>query len=170
MQTRLRWFLLAITPLALLSVGLAQEKQPSFSLTISAPQTVKAGASVPSNITVKNISSSPIIFDFARAVAFDFLFNVQNSEGKEPAETHQYQLIQGKDPHTFVHATSYIQKRLAPGETLKINMDITELFDFKPGTYTIQLSRPWDSPPNLWEPKPAGPFVTSNIVSLTVTP
>ena len=115
MQTRLRWFVLAITPLALLSVGLAQEKQPSFSLTISAPQTVKAGVSVQLNITVMNISSSPINFELSRAMAFDFLYKVQDSEGKEPSETHDYQAIQGKDPHTTIWARRYIHKWLAAG-------------------------------------------------------
>ena len=63
MQTQLRWCLLAITCLALLSAGRAQEGQPPFSITISTPQTVKAGAPVSLFITVKNISSSQISID-----------------------------------------------------------------------------------------------------------
>jgi hypothetical protein len=113
MQTRLRWCLLAIAPLALLSSGLTQEKEPQFSITISAPQTVKAGATVPLVIAVKNISTAQIGFltDVSSALVFDFLFHVQDSDGKEPLETPYYQEAQGKDPHTTVSSRLHKGKK-----------------------------------------------------------
>ncbi|MGA9511658.1 MAG: hypothetical protein WBV55_23750 [Candidatus Sulfotelmatobacter sp.] len=172
MQTRLRGCLLTVTSLALLSPGQAQEKQPSFSLTISAPQTVKAGAAVPLGITAKNLSSTPIRFaiDISNNLAFDFLFSVKDSEGEDALETPYFQAVEGKDPHTTYHSRMHKDPSLSPGETLKLNMDLTQLFDFKPGKYTIQLSRPQSHLPTPMEPTLYGPFVTSNIVSLTVTP
>jgi len=169
---RLRWCLLAITPLALLSSGRAQEQQPSFSITISAPQAVKAGAPVPLYITVKNISGSRISIDMAMggAVDFDFVFNAQDSEGKKAPETSFYKEVQGKDPHIVRFARLHIPNLLAPGETLTFNTDLTRLFDFKPGKYTIQLNRPQSSVFVPSQPTPPGPVVTSNIIDLTVTP
>jgi hypothetical protein len=156
----------------LLSSGLTQEKEPQFSITISAPQTVKAGATVPLVIAVKNISTAQIGFltDVSSALVFDFLFHVQDSDGKEPLETPYYQEAQGKDPHTTVSSRLHKGNSLSPGETLKLNMDLTQLFDFRPGKYTIQLSRPQTHPPNPLYPTLHPPFVTSNIVNLTATP
>jgi hypothetical protein len=171
MQTRLGWCLLAVTPLALLSFGWAQEKEPPFSITISAPQTVKAGATVSLSITVKNISSSQIRFatDISEAMALNFLFKVQDSEGKDALETPYYQAVVGKDPHRFVFSRMHSYPALSPGETLKLKTDLTQFFDFKPGEYTIQLSRPESHPPTPREPTLYGPFVTSNTINLTVT-
>jgi hypothetical protein len=170
MQTQLKWHFLTIMLLFLLSFGQAQEKQPSFSITISAPQTTKTGQPVRLDVTVTNISSNRITLEFARAMAFDFLFSVQDSQGRAALETRKYQAIQGKDPHTTIWARLYANKSLLPGETLQFNTDLTELFDLKPDEYTVQLSRPLDSAPNPRAPKPSGPLVTSNRVSLAVTP
>jgi hypothetical protein len=155
-----------------LSSGRAQEQQPSFSITISAPQTVKAGASVPFVITVKNISTTQIGFltDVSSALVFDFLFNVQGPEGKQAPETPYYHAVLGKDRHRVVFSRMHKGNSLSPGETLKLNMDLTQLFDFKPDKYTIQLSRPQSHPPSPQEATLYGPFVTSNTINLTVTP
>jgi hypothetical protein len=169
MRCRLKLCLTSITTLILFSIGQAQDNRPSFSLSISAPQTVKARAPVPLDITVKNISGSRIHIDISGGMAFDFLFSARDSEGKKAPETLYYQAIQGKDPHTTIIPRIHIPHWLSPGETLKLNMDLTLLFDFKPGKYAIELSRPADSRPLPWA-KPSGPFVASNAIDLTVTP
>ena len=86
------------------------------------------------------------------AVDFDFVFSAQDSEGKKAPETPFYQEVQGKDPHIVRFARLYIPNLLAPGETLTFNTDVASLFDFKPGKYTIQLSRPQNHPPTPAEP------------------
>ena len=101
---------------------------------------------------------------------FDFVFNAQDSEGKKAPETTFYQQVQGKDPHTTIVPRLYIPSLLLPSETQTFNMDLTNLFGFKPGKYTIQLSRPQNHRPTPMEPTLYGPFVTSNTISLTVTP
>jgi hypothetical protein len=172
MQTQLKWHFLTIMLLFLLSFGQAQEKQPPFSIIIRAPQTVKAGTTVPLAIAVQNISSTQIRFatDVSKNMAFDFLFKVRNSEGKEALETPYYRAVDGKDPHSIYFSRMHKSDLLLPGEILKLNMDLTQLIDFKPGTYTIQLSRPEGHPPTPREPNLYGPFVTSNIINLAVTP
>jgi hypothetical protein len=177
MQTRLRWCLLAVTPLALLSSGRTQEKQPPFSITISASQAVKAGSAVWLGIAVKNISGSRIDMEMASGVNFNFLFSVRHLEGNKAPETPLYDAIQGKEPHTSPHISvsprwSRLPTWLSPGETLYFNTDVDRLFELKPGKYTIQLSRPQGpgAAVEVQRPNQSGPVITSNTINLTVTP
>ena len=173
---RLRWCLLAITPLVLLSIGRAQEKHPPFSVDINSFQHFKVGSTVPLVIHVKNISSSPIDLGLTKAFAFDFLFSVRDSEGEEPAQTPYYQAVQGKEEHKNPHLTviprwSSLPTSLSPGETLTLYADLARLFDFKPGKYTVQLSRP-DRHGSVWLqlPNDHGLVIASNTIWITMTP
>ena len=180
MSTRLQWLLVSLSIVALVSAGRAQEEQLPFSITISAPLTVKTGSKLA--ITVKNISGSPIDLGMTRSVEFDFLYSVRDSEGKKAPETPLHEAIEGKEPHTSPHLVvwprwPYLPTPLSPGQTLKFDEDLAKLFDLKPGTYTVQLSRPTGPgsahrlpQPDQPRPEKTEPMVTSNTIKLTVTP
>ena len=177
MQSRLRWCLLAVTPLALLLLAQAQEKQPPFSIAISASQAVKAGSTVWLGIAVKNISGSRIDMEMASGVNFNFLFSVRDLEGKKAPETPLYEAIQGEEPHTSPHISvfprwSHLPTWLSPDETLYFNTDVGRLFELKPGKYTIQLGRPQGpgAAVGVQRPNQSEPVITSNTINLTVTP
>lgn len=62
---------------------------------------------------------------------------------------------------------------LAPGEAIKGSSDLNELFELRPGAYTVQVSwfekRPTYNAQAPRSPN-AAPVVKSNPVSVTVTP
>jgi hypothetical protein len=173
MHTRRQWSVpaLILSLAALLSPGRAQEKQASLSITLSAPRSIKAGAGVPLNIVVRNVSSGRI--DFLRTtVAFDFSFDVKDSQGKEPSETQLYREIRGKVPHVSRFPMSRGDTWLEPGHTSEFSLDLTQLFELTEGKYTIQVSRLEGLHQYMSDqlPEPSGLVVRSNTIGLTVTP
>ena len=182
MRTRLQWLLLSLSIVAFVSAGRAQEEQLPFSITISAPLTVNTGSKLPLAITVKNIFARPIDLGMTRSVEFDFLYSVRDSEGNQAPETPLHEAIEGKEPKTSPHLvvwprSPYLPTPLSPGQTLKFDEDLATLFDLKPGTYTVQLSRPTGPgsahrlpQPDQPRPEKTEPMVTSNTIKLTVTP
>jgi hypothetical protein len=173
----------AMTGIAVTCMGFGQNSNASFSITISAPQSVKTGSAAKVDITVKNISKQPIVFgifnDAARA-ELNFGLDVLGPDGKRPSET---PYMKNKTIHG-----SFGVIHLKPGETLQVSEDFSKLFDLTPGTYTIRLSRGEnDNIPSQGRPgdsdlrKPAGTqpqqsipapgaIVQSNEIRLTVVP
>jgi hypothetical protein len=151
--------------------ALAESTKPYFSVTISAPQRVKAGGAAIVSIAVTNTSKSTTAFSSGFREdqgEFECDFNVLASDGKQAPETRYMKAIKGKDQGPgpqLVTNTKSLSTRLAPGEALKFSADLNKLFDLAPGKYTVQLSH-FES---AWAEHP-GAVVKSNTIILTIVP
>lgn len=171
-SSSLKVLLLNITVVLLLSLTVSAEgAKPYFSVTISAPQSIKAGAEAIVNIAVTNTSNSATVFSDGHSEdqgEFECDFNVLTSEGKSAPETRYMKAVKGEDQGPgpqLVISTKSLSTRLAPGQALKFTADINKLFDLAPGKYTVQLSR--------FESAGAehpGVTVKSNTITVTVVP
>jgi len=192
--------LLASTAILAASASVqAQEGKPEFSIAISAPESVKAGApQIILNATVTNITDHPIALDSAGCLEQDFTVDVRNAQGKSPVKTPYMKAITGEDqgpgPQVVIATGSLFVRDLKPGEIWKMSTDLNYLYDhLPPGEYTVTLSRPdyqvslyrlvWstmkDNPehkqPDPSQPNPRpGPLpkavAKSNTITLTVLP
>ncbi|MFZ0136270.1 MAG: hypothetical protein WAK89_04375 [Candidatus Sulfotelmatobacter sp.] len=159
------------TGLAVSCMGFAQDLKPSFTISISAPSTLKAGSSAILYITLTNISNRSITLSTGNDTEgeMNFDIDVRDSEGKRAVSRPEAWPLSGHLGHV----------NLKPGEKLKSSADIGKLFDIKPGTYRIQLSRsegadrllPHDpASVDLQQPAPIGPVIKSNTLPVTVVP
>jgi hypothetical protein len=175
--------------LAMVVTTFGQNPKPSFSITISAPQSVKTGSTVDLDIVVKNVADHPIVLgsDGLTHNETNFTYDVRDPAGNAPSDT---PYMKGPGPQ-FGKLT---YSKLAPGETLKLGIDLCKMFEFAPGKYTVQLSRfenafavygsmkrgDADSgakhdteqhPPVIYEPSPNSNLeVKSNTITVTVGP
>lgn len=164
--------LTTIAVFSLMSVpAFGKGAKPYFSVTISAPGSVKAGSAAIVNIAVTNTSSSTIAFSSGYREdqgEFGCDFSVVTSEGKPAPETRYMKAVKGKNQgpgSQLVISTKSLSTRLAPGEAMKFRADLNKLFDLQPGKYTVQLShfeRAWADHPEAVE--------KSNTITLTVVP
>jgi hypothetical protein len=184
-------------PLASLGVGIlamaiasfASNAKPAFTITISAPASVKLGSAIEMSIIVKNVADHPIVLgsDGLTHNETNFTYDVRDAAGTIPSAT---PYMKGPGPSFFKMTYS----KLAPGEMLKLSIDLCKMFEFTPGKYTVQLSRfendfalggkpkgadagvgpPHNfvqKPPVLFEPSPHSNLkVTSNKITVTVVP
>ncbi|HLM83011.1 MAG TPA: hypothetical protein VK302_20610 [Terriglobales bacterium] len=168
-------------------MSFGQDSNEPFSITISAPQSVKIGSVAKMSIIVRNVSKRSILFGIcsdATRVRLNFDFDVHGPDGRPASETPYM-----KDKRIEGH---YGTVDLKPGGTFRVSEDIEKLFDLTPGAYTIQLSRGENDcvlhPPGrladlelrkpvvtgLPQLEPSLPtpraIVKSNVVTLTVVP
>jgi len=126
----------------------AQKGKPEFSISISAPESLKVGSRMMIGITVSNTSGRAITFDGDDLYRGERNFNVEmlDSAGAFPPETRYLKAIKGEDqgpgPTRLVVNGKYFQRDLKPGESLKGELNLTELYDLKAGSYTVTLWRP----------------------------
>ena len=128
-------------------VSVAQTAKPEFSIAVSAPVSVKSGSPILLEITVSNVSNHLIAFDtdIARYAERSFDIRVTDSNGKPVQATPYMQAVRGeseepKGPTILVEPTT-VWWELQPGEILKQTADLRKSFEFKPGKYTVQVSR-----------------------------
>jgi hypothetical protein len=173
--------LLFAVVLAMACMGFGQNSKPEFSISISAPHTVRTGSSAILDVTLTNISSRTITLstgDNAHG-ELNFDIEVRDSEGKPAARTGAWPL----SGHL-----GYVD--LKPGKKLKASADIGELFDLKPGSYSVQVRRseeadsivfPQQRGSDLRQPEamqpaqpkplaPSVPAIKSKTITLTVIP
>jgi hypothetical protein len=178
---------LAVGILTLAIASFASSAKPAFSITINAPDSVKLGSAIEMSIIVKNVADHPIVLgsDGLTHNETNFTYDVRDAAGTIPSAT---PYMKGPGP-SFGKVT---YSKLAPGETLKLSIDLCKMFQFTPGKYTVQLSRfendfvlggdgaaaavgpPHNfvqKPPVLFEPSPHSNLkVTSNKITVTVVP
>jgi len=158
--------------LALTTAALGQNAKPSFSITISGPSEVKAGAASYVDIVVENISSHQIMFGWdgrgERHAQSCFAIDIHDLAGKVPAYIPDYR--------KQAHYMNVMYTHLEPGEKLTFRLDLHEVFELTPGKYTVQLSRHENAfatygPDWKNEPSPNSNLkVDSNTITMTVTP
>ena len=130
-----------------------QGKAP-FSLSITAPETVKAGAAISVRVVLTNTSDKRIGVSRIRGQDREMaLFDVTvTDENGKPITSERYQILRKylclADPQTVANGvhpcpgSSSTIALLEPGETWSDELGITKLFDLsQPGRYTIQVSR-----------------------------
>jgi hypothetical protein len=183
--------LLMATLVALVCMSIAQDDKPEFSIAISAPPSVKTGSFVAVNITLTNISDHDIKLDDDAHGERNFDLDVRDSQGTPPPETLYLKASrgesQGAGPSALVLTQKYIIRDLKPGKTTKEEAWLSQVFDLKPGMYTVTFRRadyhftPHDVMRTLTEqegqpyrgtPPPLKPkaIVKSNTITITVTP
>jgi len=149
----------------------SQKATPSISIGITVSQSVvAAGTSVELHILVTNVSKGLIHMSRNNgkdsATLSFYTADLRDTKGSVPPETTFNRKLRGE-----VHSTpenggiitgSPIIFPLQPGETLKDDMILNDLFDLKvPGKYTVQIQHE--------DPVTHNP-VKSNIITLTITP
>ena len=121
--------------LALTTAASGQNAKPSFSITISGPTEVKAGAESYVDIVVENVSNHGITFGWdgggKRHAQSNFDIDIRDFAGKVPAHAPDY-----RKPRFL----NIMYTDLKPGEKLKFRLDLHEVFELTPGKYTVQLS------------------------------
>jgi hypothetical protein len=152
-----------------------QASKPSFSITISAPETVvKAGGSVKVSLAIRNESRERILLLRSPALGDAEIYtdlDVRDEKGRPVAEGRYYGVLKGRlDPHKstapgfippIAVGGSHVRQWVAPGETWKDEITVTNLVDMtRPGRYTISLSHidPADNE-----------IVKSNTITVTIT-
>jgi hypothetical protein len=160
----------------------AQDLKPSFTISISAPNTVKAGSLARMDISLVNISNRTITLSTGNNTEgeLNFDIDVRDSEGKRAAPKPDAWPLSGH--------LGYVN--LKPGEKLKASADVGKLFDLKPGSYSVQVIRaegadrlvfPQQRQSDLRGPEalqpaqpqpvaPIGPAIKSNTITVTVVP
>jgi hypothetical protein len=142
--------LLKLLPFILLiTVGmtLAQTAQRSFSFGISVTSdTVKVGSPIIVKIQETNISDHDISWmslpgadDHGEVIGFRPV--VTNAQGKEPPLTKWGRKAFGRthpeEPNLVLNAVGLIT--VHPGEVMKTDIKLNELYDLSPGKYTVQV-------------------------------
>jgi hypothetical protein len=133
--------------LSLAHISLARDGKAEFSIVISAPQSVKAGANVVVDIAATNVSDHAIVFGSWNDPHYgerDFGVDVFNSQGELAPRTQYGKAVREEDQgpgSTIVFTGNSTTRYLALGETRKESSRISELFDLKPGVYRVKVWR-----------------------------
>lgn len=180
----------------------AQDAAPSFSITISMPSEIKAGSQPELKIRLTNTCDHVIPFDRSVAGLGERNFDIVllDTKGNPAPSTACMKAIRGEDqgPGPKVVLTdNYFNMDLKPGESVTETTYLGRVFELKPGTYRVQVSRrdfgpravvtfkphsPEESdlnkplPKGLSKPNPTIPvpkpraIAKSNVISFTVVP
>lgn len=137
--------------------------QPSFSITITAPQsTVKASSEVELEVVLKNISQRNInVSEMLGGADLNYDIQVRDSQGKLAQETAFGLKLHGKDPTYQGQHGSIVARTLAPGSTHESKAYLNKMYSLPPGAYAVQVSR---------RDPATNQVVNSNTITLTVIP
>jgi hypothetical protein len=139
-----RFLLFVVVGLTGISVG--QSIAPALAITITGPTIVKVGSRAKIDIVVTNQSNRTILYgsDSPGHGERNFIFDVRDSFGKPATKTQYFKAVTGEDqgpgPQIMILG-KLVEFSLKPGGTVKDTANLSELFDLKPGKYTVQLSR-----------------------------
>ncbi|MBT9332948.1 hypothetical protein [Paracidobacterium acidisoli] len=160
----------------LCGLGLAQSPAPatpSFTLTIStAKNTFTTGTDIDVDITQKNISDHGI-YHVAIAMGAGNIYArrsistiVHDSKGSPVTETPLGHKVHGTEPHIHPNGGSVFSARtvIPPGKSYHYVIHLSQEYDLThPGKYTIQAKER-----DAWTPQ--YPWVTSNVLTITIKP
>jgi hypothetical protein len=143
---RIRLQLVLLALLALSPAASPKDMKPRLAIKISAPQSVQLGSAVPLDVTITNTSTQmvTIFTDRFSVLERSLDFDVRDSEGAPVPETKYSKALKGTDqglgPQVVVSG-HIVQTTLKPGEDIRGRAELSKLFDWKPGTYTIRATR-----------------------------
>ena len=154
----------------------AESTKPIFALTISTPaNTVKRGAEIAIEVSLKNTSSSSISINAFQIAVDSYMVEVLDSAGNSaPLTEYGRVVLKGEryQPRGGVYKIHMPGGgnarvfRLEPGGTARETLSVSDLFDMsRPGTYTIQVQRGEGYTVKLSK----GPIIKSNTITVTVT-
>lgn len=168
-----------VVAFSLVFTSLMHGQQATFSITISAPDSVAMSSKLKIDIACKNVSDHQIPSSKAGfGGPWDYTVDVRLGVSEPVPLTEYSKILQGIDTgeskrtlspeerrrefRRHVTSGSTIIQFLAPGETQKDEIPVSKLYDLsKPGRYTIQIQRT-DPETKL--------VVKSNSITVTVTP
>jgi hypothetical protein len=146
-------------------MSLPQGSTPSFTLTISAPESVIANSAINIEMKITNTSEAALTLNTSYygnlPVGYNYIVRSQKGDliSSSPCFLQGAKGVDLKLPCGAVGSarTGYLR----PGETWATMARLTEKYSFdRPGRYTIQVSRQ----------EPGMPIVYSNILTLVVLP
>jgi len=119
---------------------LCAQPNPPLSVVVSPPsQTVKKGASVLLQLTLRNQSKGTLTF-YDRDSACDYPMKIRDADGNEPAETAIKRGSHCGNTPELVSRNILIV--LEPGQSFSDQVNVNDYYDLRhTGTYTIQLLR-----------------------------
>ncbi len=132
--------------IGLTSFGVGRQSLPSFSIAISGPQVIKVGSPAKIVILVTNQSRRTILYsmDAPGRGERNFIVDVHDSFGNPVTKTQYFKAVsredQGSGPQIVVLG-KVLEFSFKPGANVKDSASLSELFDFRPGNYTVRLSR-----------------------------
>jgi hypothetical protein len=153
--------------LSLIAAHAQQSKsvQPSLSLTITAPETVvRAGSPLSMKITATNTSGHDVSYIVSTLGGLYDIY-VHDAAGALAPETPEGAQKHFFSPHHRPSGGSVFSARahLEAGAKQEIKVEVTKEYDrTKPGKYTVYVERP--------DPENKGKQITSNTITITVTP
>jgi len=146
----------------------AQTAPPGYKLhlwTRDASAIVNQGQPLVIMVSLKNVSSQLINVEEDKSLSGDanYKLSVLDINGKEPPLTAYHRLLRGKpdpkDPMMILNSDSILVP-LGPRGTLTNPIDLSKLYSLKPGQYTVQARREYDS---------QGDSVASDSLTVTIT-
>jgi hypothetical protein len=162
------------------SITPAQNAKSAVANVINAPESAKVGSALKLEITMTNVSNRAVKGHFESILhgELNYDIEVRDTEGRLAPETCYMKAIRGSDRGTcpdFIIRThkGAGEDSLEPNKELKGSANLNELFAFRPGVYTVQVS--WfekRTPYGNWQKSRVpsdSPTIKSNIVSVNVT-
>jgi len=162
---RIALFTALLTPILVAQAAKSpRDLEPSFSITISAPErTVKANSEVELDVILKNTSHRDIsVSEILGGADLNFNIEVRDGQGKLAPETSFGKKLHGKDPNFQGQHGSILAHTLAFGASHETKTFLNKIYVLsEAGTYTVQASR---------RDPDANVVIKSNSVTLTVIP
>jgi hypothetical protein len=167
-QLQFRELVLALL-IVFISCGVVfgQLAQPRYTLTVIAVKPmVKVGSELRLQIIQKNTTDKdqPFWVENAARLHGEYLhlIEVRQSDGKQPLRSKYFREVKD-EAGNFVPGTASNGALIAkkPGEAIVSSIDLNELYELKPGKYTVRVFQKDDI---------GKVTVTSNIIAVTVTP
>lgn len=146
-RMQVRMLALVLIAVAYQQVIWAQTPVARYSITISLPNaTIKAGSEARVQVVQKNTTNQDQPFWDEKVAGLNgeylYLIDVLQSDGTKPQSTKYFREVRD-DAGNFLPGTAgngwLITKR--PGETITSSFDLNELYELKPGKYTVQVSQ-----------------------------
>jgi hypothetical protein len=163
---RLRALILFLIVVTSRDIGFAQSAQPRYSLTISAMKTtVKAGSELRVKIVQENTTAKDQMFWIENVAGLHgeylYLIDLLQLDGKKTPRSKYFREVRD-EADNFMPGTAsngaFIWKK--PGEVIVSSIDLNELYELRPGKYTVRVFQKDDVDKVT---------VTSNIITVTVT-
>jgi hypothetical protein len=134
-------------------------KEAPFSLSIAAPSTVQVGSNFNIDITITNVSSTPITLSRGNP-AIEYDFDVKDSRGQQVAETATHKRIRDTSKSSVIYRLTRLV--LEPGKSSHQRVNLSDYYDLRlPGKYSVQLQR-------MVPERLGGGMVHSNTIEFTV--
>jgi hypothetical protein len=155
-----KFVLVLVSSCLVFAQSTSPNQAPSFSLSLKAPESVKAGSYVVLEITLTNTTDHQIyVAELLGGGELNYDIQVRDSTGKSAQETPFGHKLH---THTANLGGSIVRRTVDPGKTVVSHANLNTVYELKrPGDYTVQVSSRDPSTHTV---------VQTNTITLTVAP